>query len=191
MSAKCGACGKSVYAAEEMKNAGHSYHKFCFKCNLCNKRLDSTNVCEHEKQLYCKNCHGKKFGPKGYGFGGGAGTLSMDSGEKFGLEKDTSKTSGAGIAAAYVGSDMAVTPAGPGQKACPRCGGAVYPAEEILGAGGTWHKKCFKCANCKKSLDSTNCCDREGEIFCKSCYAKGYGPQGIGHGVGAGTLQTY
>ena len=51
---------------------------------LCNKMLDSTTVAEHEGQLFCKQCHGKKYGPKGYGFGGGAGTLSMDKG----LSKD-------------------------------------------------------------------------------------------------------
>lgn len=39
----------------------------------CNKMLDSTNCTEHDKELFCKNCHGRKFGPKGYGFGGGAG----------------------------------------------------------------------------------------------------------------------
>lgn len=42
--------------------------------------LDSTTVAEHEAELYCKNCHGRKYGPKGYGFGGGAGALSMDTG---------------------------------------------------------------------------------------------------------------
>ena len=47
---------------------------------LCNKMLDSTNVAPHEGDVFCKNCHGKQFGPKGYGFGMGAGTLSMDSG---------------------------------------------------------------------------------------------------------------
>jgi len=30
-----------------------------------------------------QNCHGRKYGPKGYGFGGGAGCMSMDSGEQF------------------------------------------------------------------------------------------------------------
>ena len=41
--------------------------------------LDSTNVQEHERALYCKTCYGRKYGPKGVGFGIGAGALSMDS----------------------------------------------------------------------------------------------------------------
>lgn len=47
---------------------------------MCNKMLDSTNLNCHEAVLYCKTCHGRKFGPKGYGFGGGAAGLSMDTG---------------------------------------------------------------------------------------------------------------
>lgn len=39
---------------------------------------------EHGGDIFCKSCHGKKFGPKGYGFGSGAGTLGMDTGERFG-----------------------------------------------------------------------------------------------------------
>nr|AIW62401.1 cysteine and glycine rich protein [Scytodes thoracica] len=82
--AKCPKCGKSVYAAEEMLAAGAKWHKTCFKCGLCNKRIDSTNSAEHGGELYCKQCYGRKFGPKGYGFGGGAGCLSMDKGEHLG-----------------------------------------------------------------------------------------------------------
>ncbi|KAA0191561.1 hypothetical protein HAZT_HAZT005184 [Hyalella azteca] len=59
---KCPRCAKSVYAAE------------------ARKMLDSTNLNCHETVLYCKTCHGRKFGPKGYGFGGGAAGLSMDTG---------------------------------------------------------------------------------------------------------------
>ena len=51
---------------------------------MCKKLLDSTNCTEHEKQLFCKACYGRKYGPKGVGFGQGAGALSMDTGEKFG-----------------------------------------------------------------------------------------------------------
>lgn len=51
---------------------------------MCGKPLDSTNCSEHENELYCQICHGRKFGIKGYGFGQGAGTLNMDAGEHFG-----------------------------------------------------------------------------------------------------------
>ncbi|XP_043195230.1 muscle LIM protein 1-like [Amphibalanus amphitrite] len=87
---KCPACDKSVYAAEERVAGGYKYHKTCFKCSMCNKALDSTNCSEHEKVLFCKQCHGRKYGPKGYGFGGGAGALSMDTGAQFGNKESAS-----------------------------------------------------------------------------------------------------
>ena len=52
----------------------------CLKTANCRKQLDSTNATEHDDELFCKSCYGKKFGPKGYGYGGGAGVLSMDDG---------------------------------------------------------------------------------------------------------------
>ncbi|KAH8250853.1 hypothetical protein KR038_003946 [Drosophila bunnanda] len=82
---KCPKCKKSVYAAEEKVAAGQKWHKMCFKCGMCNKLLDSTNAAEHEGEVFCKVCHARKFGPKGYGFGGGAGCLSMDTGAHLGL----------------------------------------------------------------------------------------------------------
>uniref|UniRef100_A0AC35TRH7 LIM zinc-binding domain-containing protein n=1 Tax=Rhabditophanes sp. KR3021 TaxID=114890 RepID=A0AC35TRH7_9BILA len=81
---KCPCCGKAVYAAEEMVAGGYKWHKFCFKCTLCNKMLDSTNCCEHLAELYCRMCHSSKYGPKGIGFGIGGGALSMNMGERFG-----------------------------------------------------------------------------------------------------------
>ena len=49
---------------------------------MCNKRLDSTLCNENEGALFCKTCYGRKLGPKGYGYGGGAGTLNTDSGNQ-------------------------------------------------------------------------------------------------------------
>merc|ERR1712112_66362 len=69
---------------EERIAGGYKYHKTCFKCDMCNKGLDSTNCNEKDAALYCKACYGRKYGPKGYGFGGGSGALNMDTGEKFG-----------------------------------------------------------------------------------------------------------
>lgn len=55
------------------------WHKGCFKCNECKKGLDSRNVNEgSDKEIYCKTCYSKKFGPKGYGFGQGGGALQSD-----------------------------------------------------------------------------------------------------------------
>ncbi|KAI3378462.1 hypothetical protein SNEBB_011288 [Seison nebaliae] len=87
---KCPKCGKSVYAAEEKLAGGKKWHKICFTCGLCRKMLESTTVCEHEGSIFCKQCYGRKYGPKGYGFGGGAGALSMDTGAHVG-NKDGSE----------------------------------------------------------------------------------------------------
>lgn len=54
---------------------------------MCNKLLDSTTVCEHGAELFCRQCHCRRHGPKGVGFGLGAGTLTTDTGERFGNEK--------------------------------------------------------------------------------------------------------
>lgn len=49
-----------------------------FPAVSCRKGLDSTTVAAHESEIYCKSCYGKKYGPKGYGYGQGAGALSSD-----------------------------------------------------------------------------------------------------------------
>lgn len=77
MSNKCGRCGKSVYQAEERSGAGKKWHKIgCFTCNDCHKSLEQGNEKEHEGEIYCRGCYGKNYGPKGYGYGGGAGALT-------------------------------------------------------------------------------------------------------------------
>ncbi|KAF6775812.1 hypothetical protein AHF37_04732, partial [Paragonimus kellicotti] len=77
----CPRCGKRVYDAEKAIGcpSGLSFHKACFRCKVCGKSLDSTTLCtqKDEQEIYCKACYGKQFGPKGFGFGQGAGALNM------------------------------------------------------------------------------------------------------------------
>jgi len=40
------------------------YHKPCLACTLCNKRLDSLTLLEHDQLPYCKSCHLKNFGTR-------------------------------------------------------------------------------------------------------------------------------
>ncbi|XP_037914916.1 muscle LIM protein Mlp84B-like isoform X1 [Hermetia illucens] len=177
---KCPKCGKSVYAAEERVAGGYKFHKTCFKCGMCNKALDSTNCTEHDKELFCKNCHARKYGPKGYGFGGGAGCLSMDTGSH--LQTDGSEVrNGARLEPRVI----AKAPEGQG---CPRCGGYVYAAEQMLARGRGYHRRCFKCLLCNRTLDSTMHCDGpDKEIYCRGCYAQKFGARGYGH-TGASSL---
>ena len=73
---------------------------------------------------------------------------------------------------------------------CPRCGKVVYFAERAKGPGGDWHKTCLKCLDCRKLLDSTTLTEHEGEVYCKACYAKHFGPHGFGFAGGASIMHT-
>lgn len=75
-----------------------------------------------------------------------------------------------------------------GADKCPRCGKSVYAAEKVVGAGSSWHKACFACKDCNKKLESTTVTDKDGELYCKGCYGKNFGPKGFGYGQGAGAL---
>lgn len=190
----CPRCSKNVYFAEEKIALGKVWHKSCFACATCHKTLDSTNCTEHNEEMYCKSCYGRQFGPKGYGFGGGAGVLSMDTGD--GYKNGPPTCNIPATAQAYIAPKQSSVPVVRGKPKfggadiCPRCGKAVYMAEKMMGGGSAWHKTtCFTCAECNKRLESTSLCEREGEIYCKSCYGKNFGPKGYGYGQGAGTLQ--
>ncbi|XP_005995500.1 cysteine and glycine-rich protein 1 [Latimeria chalumnae] len=179
----CGVCQKKVFFAEEVQCDGKSFHKSCFLCMVCKKNLDSTTVAVHGDEIYCKACYGKKHGPKGYGYGQGAGTLSTDRGEALGIKAEQTRehrptnNPNASKFAKLGGTEI-----------CPRCEKSVYAAEKVVGAGKSWHKACFRCAKCGKGLESTTLADKEGEIYCKACYAKNFGPKGCGFGGGAGAL---
>ncbi|KAF5326640.1 hypothetical protein D9611_000875 [Ephemerocybe angulata] len=61
----CPRCEKLVYAAEQILGPGRKfYHKPCLTCMICNRRLDSYTLLEHDEQPYCKPCHLKNFGTR-------------------------------------------------------------------------------------------------------------------------------
>jgi len=206
----CPRCTKNVYFAEEVKGLGQSWHKLCFTCESCRKLLSSGSICEHDNQVFCNMCHRKKFGPKGYGFGGGAGTLSMDDGQgyktnpnevdhkaqayiaplkKQPLAQSTVQNKPLPPVNGVTGGVAKTKPKWGGAEICPRCNKSVFIAELMRGAGKAWHKSCFTCQLCRKRVDSSMICEREGEIYCKSCYGRNFGPKGCGFGIAAGNYR--
>ena len=68
---------------------------------------------------------------------------------------------------------------GGGDK-CPRCHKTVYFAEAREGPNNVkYHRACFACQICSKTLDS-HFNERKGEVFCRTCYSKEFGPKGFG-----------
>lgn len=213
---RCPRCDGRVYFNEEKKALGKSWHTGCFNCAKCKKSLDSTNANGHEGEVYCTMCHRREFGPKGYGFAGGAAGLSTNTSARdilYSRSRDrgsyastTSSSSGGPTSPNIQGqqnstvfdhnsNEAAKKPVTSlidrdNMECCPRCGKRVYFAEEVKALKRKWHKLCFKCAHCNKSLDPGLCSSHESEIYCKPCYGRNFGPTGYGYGVGAGVLSS-
>jgi len=207
---KCPKCTKSVYMAEEVKCAGKSFHKACFTCATCRKSLDATTVSEHDSNVYCKACYTKQFGPKGYGYGVGAGTLAhtggdvntlLSSGEPMSDDSTSipveimSQSEMAAESSGIQPRNVGYVPQPPkistgGAEFCGKCNKTVYQAERAIAAGRVWHKKCFLCSSCNRTLDSSTLQDKDSQLFCNPCYKKNFGPKGFRGGVAGGMEHT-
>ncbi|XP_063930853.1 cysteine and glycine-rich protein 1-like [Zophobas morio] len=72
----CSRCNKKVYAAERIHGPEKTtWHKGCFKCKNCSCALEAGKESTKNKEIYCTKCYTANFGPKGYGYGVGAGAL--------------------------------------------------------------------------------------------------------------------
>ena len=194
---RCPRCEDRVYFNEEKKALGKSWHTRCFTCALCKKSLSTHNCANHDDEIYCTNCHRKNFGPKGYGFAGGAAGLSTDATTSLASRATPAGVNGEQPQVQHVAPPQ-VQPSAAAQKFaslsrgdnCPRCDKKVYFAEEVNVRTRKWHKLCFKCENCNKLLEPSKFTEHEGSTFCQPCYSKKFGPKGYGFAGGCGTLMS-
>ncbi|XP_009583879.1 PREDICTED: cysteine-rich protein 2-like, partial [Fulmarus glacialis] len=57
--------GKRDETAEKVSSLGKDWHKFCLKCERCNKTLTPGGHAEHDGKPFChKPCYATLFGPK-------------------------------------------------------------------------------------------------------------------------------
>jgi len=144
---KCGRCGKSVYAAEEMLGAGLKWHKTCFRCKDCGVGLSSQTMADKAGEIYCKTCYAKNFGPKGYGFGGGlkdTGTKAVDASSSDGKSHTLGS---AGVKFCDCGAALGKA------KFCPECGRAV--AEPAADAGASSSSSSPSSSSSSESADAS------------------------------------
>jgi len=53
-SEKCAQCGKTVYVVEKLTLLNQTWHKWCFKCQVCNMALTMKNYSATGGKPYCK-----------------------------------------------------------------------------------------------------------------------------------------
>jgi len=58
----------------------------------------------------------------------------------------------------------------------------VYFAEKVTALHKDFHKRCFKCKTCSKTLEPGKFSDRNDEVYCKSCYGTLFAASGYGSG---------
>lgn len=125
--------------------------------------------------IWLLSCWWLHSGPKGFGFGTLSETGLRGDGEKVDYAQSTvareaeesssrktlRQSLGKSIASA-VPSFMA----GSGNQ-CAKCGKSVGFAERITALDATWHKDCFRCAECNKRLNKGEFTDSGGVAYCE------------------------
>ncbi|XP_070796971.1 cysteine-rich protein 2 isoform X3 [Pituophis catenifer annectens] len=168
MASKCPKCDKTVYFAEKVTSLGKDWHKFCLKCERCNKTLTPGGHAEHDRKPYChKPCYATLFGPKGVNIGG-AGSYIYDKPPSEGhlipgpIEH----------ASKMEEKKMNIAPKGPSK------------AEKVTSLGKDWHRPCLRCERCGKTLIPGSHAEHDGQPYChKPCYGILFGPKGVNTGA--------
>uniref|UniRef100_A0A8B9UAT6 Cysteine-rich protein 2 n=1 Tax=Anas zonorhyncha TaxID=75864 RepID=A0A8B9UAT6_9AVES len=179
-------------AAEKVSSLGKDWHKFCLKCERCNKTLTPGGHAEHDGKPFChKPCYATLFGPKGVNIGG-AGSYIY---EKPQIEGQTAPGPIEHPVKVEERKVNAAPPKGPSKASsvttftgepnmCPRCGKRVYFAEKVTSLGKDWHRPCLRCERCSKTLTPGGHAEHDGQPYChKPCYGILFGPKGVNTGA--------
>jgi len=76
-------------------------------------------------------------------------------------------------------------------KKCSVCDKTAYPLESVEAGGKTWHKLCFKCSQCKITLNVASFKAHEGGVFCSGCVPRATHTQVTDSVATRAALSTY
>uniref|UniRef100_A0A8C9MTL4 Cysteine-rich protein 2 n=1 Tax=Serinus canaria TaxID=9135 RepID=A0A8C9MTL4_SERCA len=185
-------CSVADVQSEKVSSLGKDWHKFCLKCERCNKTLTPGGHAEHDGKPFChKPCYATLFGPKGVNIGG-AGSYIYDKPQ---IEGQTAPGPIEHPVKVEERKVNAAPPKGPSKASsvttftgepnmCPRCGKRVYFAEKVTSLGKDWHRPCLRCERCSKTLTPGGHAEHDGQPYChKPCYGILFGPKGVNTGA--------
>uniref|UniRef100_A0A7N4PEH1 Cysteine-rich protein 2 n=1 Tax=Sarcophilus harrisii TaxID=9305 RepID=A0A7N4PEH1_SARHA len=183
--------GSATFTAEKVSSLGKDWHKFCLKCERCNKTLTPGGHAEHDGKPFChKPCYATLFGPKGVNIGG-AGSYIYEKPRaeeapvtgpiEHPVRIEDRKASGPSRGPSKASSVTTFT----GEpNMCPRCNKRVYFAEKVTSLGKDWHRPCLRCERCGKTLTPGGHAEHDGQPYChKPCYGILFGPKGVNTGA--------
>ncbi|KAG9469460.1 hypothetical protein GDO78_020460, partial [Eleutherodactylus coqui] len=181
-------CFSFLSAAEKVTSLGKDWHKFCLKCEHCNKTLNAGGHAEHDGKPYChKPCYASLYGPKGVNIGGAGSYIYRKPSE----DKPTSPTEVApkveekkvSAAPKTLNKASSITTFTGEPNLCPRCEKKVFFAEKVTSLGKDWHRPCLRCERCSKTLTPGGHAEHDGQPYChKPCYGILFGPKGVNTG---------
>ncbi|KAF7256233.1 hypothetical protein EG68_06832 [Paragonimus skrjabini miyazakii] len=176
----CPVCMGHVYFAEEVRAMGKSFHRTCFKCNVCNKLLDSFTANEHDGGLYCRFCYSKNFGVKGYRSGSNSVSQNSSLERRSRSQPRTRRLSperSAYNSTAYVTSDYTEngyhSPNSPCSREQQFSGWDDSMAHGYRSARPRWvssHGGAVRCANCPDLVFANERVDAVGKAFHRLCF---------------------
>uniref|UniRef100_A0A8C7GAB4 Cysteine rich protein 3 n=1 Tax=Oncorhynchus kisutch TaxID=8019 RepID=A0A8C7GAB4_ONCKI len=169
-------------AAEKVSSLGKNWHRFCLKCERCNKTLSAGNHAEHDGLPYChKPCYGTLFGPKGVNIGG-AGSYIYDTPQPTSVWQSPRFYQLIHIVPTSTYFFLIILTCQLNEVIIVRCL-SVSAAEKVMSLGRNWHRPCLRCERCKKTLTSGGHAEHEGIPYCHvPCYGILYGPKGVNIG---------
>ena len=171
----CEVCKEKIGAGEHQLSCDdHHWHENCFKCSSCEIKLDSEDFLMHENKVFCSECYSNNFGEqcdrckqviKGKLITANKKHFHLEcfvcadcaeslTGRKF-YKRDSSL-----YCAPCYDKNFAV--------ACAKCTQYVR-TQGLRCKDKVYHKDCFLCTTCGKSLVSCSVVARSGGVYCHAC----------------------